>query len=73
MTKKEHAKNRADWIAALADGRVLKHANGLTSYPTHEAMQAAIDVAELCGNDVEIVTSPAKYIGVVIDESSVLR
>lgn len=61
MTKKQayHAQ-RAAWAAAVNDHRVVRHELGnLTSYPTHEARDAAIAAAHAAGLTAEVVEPPA--------------
>jgi hypothetical protein len=57
MTKREYRAARAEWTKALAEGRILRVGNTLTSYPTIEARDAAIAKIERGGVTVSIVTA----------------
>ena len=54
MTKKEYRVMRADWQLALKEGRIVRYAGFLTSYPTVEAAQAAMKNAHDWGCSAEI-------------------
>lgn len=57
MMKKEAIARKAAWQRALAEGRVVRHDDGmrLTSYVTAEAAQREVEVARSVGLKAEIV------------------
>lgn len=59
MTKTQYRKARANWTAALADGRVVRYNEGqsMTAFPDHDKMNAWLATAKANGIKAEIVTA----------------
>ena len=55
MTKKEYKARKLAWQQALADGRVVRYVDSLTSYPTVAMRDVAIAKAAQGGIVGEIV------------------
>jgi hypothetical protein len=59
ITKKGYREQRANWSAALLDGRVVRYAGGMTLKSFKTKSEAAAEVASC--EDSEIVVLPADH------------